>query len=133
MGTPSMKISTSKCNPFWWVVIAAFTNLVFQPLAYADLVSTEQLVAQATVDSKKIEIMSLLEREEIRTQLVGLGVDINDAQSRINSMTEVELNQMYAGLDTLPAGGDGLGIVLTLLLIFLILDLAGVTDIFPGV
>jgi len=114
-------------------VIAAFLGLAVQSPAHADIIGTEQLVAQAQTDATKADLAQLLTREDIQAKMLDLGVDKADVESRINNMTDTELNDLYAGLDSLPAGGDALGTVLTLLLIFLILDIAGVTDIFPGV
>ena len=128
-----MRIISSIRKTFWFVIVIALSYCITQPFVYADMVSTEQLVAQAQVDSKRAEIFTMLEREEIRARVVDMGVDLTDAQNRINSMTDSELNQVYANLNTLPADGDALGAVLTILLIFLILDLADVTDVFPGV
>ena len=123
----------SKLKISRFLVIAAFINVIFQPSAYADMVSTEQLVTQAQTASLKVELKNLMAREDIRTQMINLGVEMSDVQDRIDSMTDAELNLAYAGLEAQPAGGGIAGTVLTVLLIILVLDIAGVTDIFPGV
>jgi len=40
---------------------------------------------------------------------------------------------MHAQLDSLPSGEGFLGGVIAIIVIFILLDLAGVTDVFPGV
>lgn len=115
------------------LVVAAFLSLAFQAPASAEMVSTSQLASEVKTDATKAELTQLLAREDIAAKMLDMGVDQSEAQDRINSMTDSELTELHAGLESLPAGGDALGIVLTLLLIFLILDLAGVTNIFPGV
>ncbi|MEX0942659.1 MAG: PA2779 family protein [Pseudomonadales bacterium] len=115
------------------LAVATFLSLVVQAPAVAAMISTPQLAAEAKTEMTRAEITILLEREDIAAKLQDLGVDQSEVQDRINGMTDTELTELQTGLDSLPAGGDALGIVLTLLLIFLILDIAGVTDIFPGV
>lgn len=113
--------------------MAILSCFIFQPAAYADLVTTDQLVAESAASINKTELMTLLNREDVQAQLTSRGVDITEAQDRIDSMTDAELTQILAGIDGLPAGGGVLGAILTIVLIFLILDLAGVTDVYPGV
>ena len=62
-----------------------------------------------------------------------MGVDVSDAQQRIDSMTDSELAAFYERMDILPASEGALELVVAILLIFILLDVAGVTDIFPGV
>jgi hypothetical protein len=52
-------------------------------------------------------------------------------ENRINSLSQAELAQINARLDSLPAGGNGLGTVALVLLILILLEVAGVIDIFP--
>ena len=44
-----------------------------------------------------------------------------------------EVIAMHQQLNNLPAGQGALGAVVLILVIFILLDVAGVTDIFPGV
>ncbi len=114
--------------------LALAASLTLPPLpASAELVSTDQLVTTSQTDSRRAELTSLLARSDVRAQMTALGVNVENAQSRINLMTTSELAAVQSRLGTLPAGGGVLGIALTLILIFLLLDIAGVTDIFPGV
>ncbi len=61
---------------------------------------------------------------------MSLGVDSNDAVARINGMTESEIAKLNQELNQAPAGGV-VGAVLTVLAIIAILDLVGVTDVYP--
>lgn len=115
---------------FLCLTVAALLTLVQTP-ALADLVSTDQLVADAQTDARRAEISALLARSEVRAQMTEMGVDVEDAQNRVNQMTGSELAAVHSRLGSLPAGGEALGIVLTVLLIFILLELAGVTDVFP--
>mgnify|MGYP003144579290 FL=1 len=68
----------------------------------------------------------------MQAQLAARGVDAADAQARVNAMSQAELAALSAQIDELPAGEGLLETVLFLLVIFMLLDIAGVTDIFPG-
>jgi hypothetical protein len=46
-------------------------------------------------------------------------------------MTQDEVAQLNQQINQLPAGGDGLGIVILVFLVFVITDVIGATDIFP--
>jgi hypothetical protein len=131
-GISNMIIRLLNSKSFLCVALTAILAVVQAP-ASAGLIGTDQLVFQAQTELQRTELTTLLARSEVRAQMTRLGVNVDDALSRVNRMTDAELASLYSKLGTLPAGGDALGVVLTLILIFLILDIAGVTDIFPGV
>jgi hypothetical protein len=73
--------------------------------------------------------MQSLAREDVRAALTAQGLDPEEVQARVASLTDAEIQQIADQLDQLPAGGDGLGVViavlLIILLVILILKLAG--------
>jgi hypothetical protein len=83
----------------------------------------------------KERIIGVLERRDVRAQLASLGVNPADAKARVAALTDEEAAQLAARLDSMPAGGDGIGaLVGAALLIFLVLlltDILGVTKVFP--
>ncbi len=102
--------------------------------ARAALVTTEEAVAR---DTGRDRIRLFLERVEVRDQLRALGVVPGEASARVSSLGDGEVAAIAGRLDDLPAGGDTLSSVLLLLavlfLILILLDYAGVTDLFPWV
>jgi hypothetical protein len=62
----------------------------------------------------------LLAREDVRCALLAQGIDPAEAQARVDSLTTSELSQLAGHVDKLPAAGDGLGIVIGVLLIVLL-------------
>lgn len=128
-----MKSIAMKNRVFWYAVIAMFMAGSFQVPAVADVVSSDQILMESQADAKRAELGSLLQRADVQQQLMNLGVDITDAQQRIDGMTGSELASAYDQLELLPAGEGAVGFVLGVLLIFILLDLAGVTNIFPGI
>jgi hypothetical protein len=82
-------------------------------------------------DADRAQIFSVLEREEVRTQLRANGVDPAHVKARVAAMTDEEAAQLAGQIESLPAGGDVLGILLTVFIVLLITDILGFTKVFP--
>jgi hypothetical protein len=79
-------------------------------------------------------INDALMQDRVRKQLTVLGVNPEYAKQRVAALTDADLRTLDARLQDLPAGGTGvLEVVVVVFLIMLILDLMGVTDLFPGI
>lgn len=113
------------------LVLAA--SLSLSAPAHADVVSTGELVRQSELESMKGELRAFVARDSVREQLLELGVAPADIDQRIDALTDQEILQMHDNLDSMPAGEGLLGTVIGLLVIFMLLDIAGVTDIFPSI
>ena len=100
---------------------------------YASMVGTSTALQQAQRSVERGELLAMLDRESVQAQLVELGVDAEAAKQRVAAMTDAEIRQLNARLAEMPAGGDVLGIVLLLFILFVITDMLGATDIFPFV
>jgi hypothetical protein len=92
-------------------------------------------VIQSQERTARIErITAVLERDTVQRQLVALGVNPADARQRVAALSDSELQSLEQRMDELPAGADGaltvLGIVL---LVLLVLELLGVTDVFKAI
>lgn len=114
--------------------------IIFTPLTlHADMVDTptmlssEQSYSRAERVRQEAQVGSFMAREEVLNQLESLGVSSELAAERVGAMTDAQLQQLALKIDELPAGGDGLGVVVTVLLILLLLEVLGVTDIFHKV
>lgn len=128
-----MKSMTGKMIYVWAMAILLVLGLGTQAsAASAGMVSTAQLTQKVQMDGHQTSVTRFLEREDVQGRLLARGVDIADAQVRIHNMTATELSLLSAQIDELPAGEGMLETVLFLLVIFMLLDIAGVTDIFPG-
>lgn len=116
-----------------FMVIATFASATVQMPASAAPVSNSQLSIQSELQLQRDDVRTLLDREDVRSALLGYGVNASDAEQRINNMTESELRQIHDRMSNLPAGEGALGAVLTVLLILILLDVIGATDIFPRI
>ena len=72
----------------------------------------------------------MVNRTDVESELESLGVDKNDAITRINALTDNEIALLNQELNEAPAGGI-VSAVLTVFAVIAILDLVGVTDVFP--
>jgi hypothetical protein len=80
-------------------------------------------------------LLRVLERADVQQQLQAHGVTLEQAKARVAALTDAEAAQLAAQIDSLPAGGDGVGALITAaLIVFLVLlltDILGFTKIFP--
>lgn len=110
---------------------------LYVPMAHAALVSTDQVVADATLkhsaDAARARLAALLARNDVAAALQNHGIDVELARARVDRLTDAEVLQMAGQIDELPAGGDVLGVIVFLFLVLLITDILGFTDIFPFV
>ena len=115
-------------------IVMLMTSLPFN-FARAAMVTTDQVVAQAEVDSDRARVMRFMARDDVRQQLEALGIDPDEAARRTESLSDDEIQQIAERMDELPAGQSAIGvlvvIILVLFLVLVITDLAGLTDVFP--
>lgn len=102
--------------------------------AQAAMLGTAQLIAAEQGSPDRARLAALLQREDLQRQLTAMGVDVQQAQDRVAGLTEAEIAELNQRIGALPAGGDSiLGVFVLLLLILVITDLLGVTDVFTFV
>ena len=81
---------------------------------------------------ERARVLTVLERSDVQAGLQARGVSPADVKARVAAMTDDEVAQLAGQIDSLPAGGsDALTIILVAFLVLLILDILGVTHIFP--
>ena len=130
-----MTITKVLRKPLVLTLLAATLTAGMQAPANAGLVDNEQLAVQAELQMQRDEIRTFIARDDVRAALLDYGVSPADVDARIDNLTEAELLRIQHQLESMPAGGDGgvLGAILVVILIFVLLDVLGATDIFPNV
>ena len=110
-------------------------SLMMLPLfnTQAAMVSNDRIIDRMQQQSDRDAVLQLLQRKDARDYLVSMGVQPRDVEQRVKMMTSEELAQLNAQMSELPAGGDVLGLVVLLFIVFIITDVIGATDIFPFV
>lgn len=115
------------------ILAVMLLTMSLNSVSYAGLVTTPDLVGEQQLVLEREQVQEWLARDEVREQLVGMNVDIEAAQLRVDNMTAEELRMMAANMQNMPAAAGVLEAVVLVLLIFILLDVAGVTDIFPRI
>lgn len=99
--------------------------------AQAAIIANAQLIDQVQQVNDKAALLQTINRVDVQEQLLGMGVNTAELESRISQMTQQEIAQLNQQINELPAGGDVLGIIVLIFIIFIITDVIGATDIFP--
>jgi hypothetical protein len=74
---------------------------------------------QADIDA----IQKTLESTVVKQRLTELGLSSGEALARVNMLSDEQIHQVASNLDSLQAGGDGVGLLIFLLLVALIVVL----------
>lgn len=119
---------------------SAFTSLVLTTAllvnavpVHAAMVGTDSLLMQQSQASQLTEVQAYLAREDVQKQMKALGVDPAVAATRVAAMTPGELSQAQQHIKDMPAGGSAVGVVLTVVLILILLELVGAINIFSRI
>ena len=99
--------------------------------AQAAIIANAQLIDQVQQANDKDALLQTINRVDVQEQLLGMGVSTAELENRVNQMTQQEMVQLNQQINELPAGGDALGIIVLIFIIFVITDVIGATDIFP--
>ena len=99
--------------------------------AQAAIIGNDQVVNRSLSHQTRDGLQQLFEQETAQQQLQELGVNPDQIKIRIDRLTDAELARINQQVNDLQAGGDVLGILLVIFLVFVITDIFGATDIFP--
>ena len=110
-------------------------SLIVLPVgpAQAAMISNGQIIGEVQAELNRGVVLQILERERAQQHLRALGVSPEMVKERVSHMTDQEVAQLNQHLADLPAGGDVLGVILILFIVFIITDMLGATNIFPFV
>lgn len=103
----------------WFLVVTTFVIGSVPADLSAAVLSPEMLISgdRATRDSALSEIRSVLEHRLITQRLADLGLSPEEIDARLSQLSDSQLRQLAAQLDSVMAGGDGLGVIVFLLVI----------------
>ncbi len=109
-------------------------SMIMLPLGTVQsaMIGNSQLLEGSSTASRSA-LLEALERDQVRSQLSQLGVDADSVKLRVAQMTDQEIATLNERLGDLPAGGDALGVLVLIFVVFIITDAIGATDIFPFV
>lgn len=117
----------------WAALCLLLAQCILVPAAQAAMIGTQMELGQQERAAKEERIMTLVQREEARSTLEKYGVAPADIEQRLDRLSDEQVSQLAKKADELPAGQSVLGFVLAVFLILILLDLLGVTNIFPAI
>lgn len=115
------------------LVSLSLCGIGYPGAASAGFIGTDDYLTAQNRQARIERVQTALMQENLSKRLAALGVDPEQAKQRVAALPNSDLILLDERLEELPAGGQLLELVLVAFLIMLILDLAGVTDIFPGI
>ena len=110
------------------LIIGTFTFGASQ--ATAGAYSSDQVIADQQHHYNKQQVLSFVDDAQVQNKLIELGVSPADAKLRIASMTNAELEAFNSQLNEMPSGGV-VGTIVTVLVVVAVLDLMGITNVYP--
>ncbi|MEZ5934700.1 MAG: PA2779 family protein [Alphaproteobacteria bacterium] len=140
-----MNLSTRR-RPLTALLTAVVMIVASLPIGvvHAGMVSTKTIIEQQKDDagesaqaaSARERVRAVLARDDVRDEMIALGIAPAEAEARIAALTDQEIIDIAGKLDQLPAGEGAGGILIVLFIVFgvaVLLDALGILDIFPFV
>jgi len=113
-----------------WYLIFAMLILGIIPKVDAGLSPSEIITHNGLDRAGDIQkIQKILETKMVSERLRNLGFTYEEIQKRLHQLSDEQIHELALNLDELKVGGDGLGIIIALLviaiLVVLLLQLSG--------
>ncbi len=124
-----MKKSARKTLAAMLMASTAFAGMP----AFAAPVSAEQaMAAQAGEQAvqERLAVTQWLQRDDVATEMVRLGVDPEQALSRVAALSDAEISRLYGHVDQADVAGSLVGGLALVFVILLVTDLLGLTKFF---
>lgn len=119
-----MKFPKALVTTLVFLLSFALPEVTFSINANAGMIPTSQAVADLTRARDLETVNNFLRRQDVQNELIKRGVTPQEAQARIASLSDFELQHLAGNIQTAPAGADAvIAISLTTLLLILIIIL----------
>lgn len=97
----------------------------------AAMVSTQSQIQSEQLSYDRDQLLKAVQKQEVAEVLLSWGVEPQDVESRVQSMTSAEVAEFNQQLSEMPAGEGVVGLVVLVFVVLIALDLLGTTNIFP--
>jgi hypothetical protein len=112
-------------------VLTSFTFVGFTQSVQAAMIGTEEAVAVHAAQQNREKVVAALDRPDVVAELERMGVDKSEAQARVAALSDAEVASLAGRVNSMPAGGDIVGVVLFVFVLLLVTDILGLTKVFP--
>ena len=116
-----MKLLRKKSTPISIVMIIFVLNLItpIQP-AFAALIGTDTYVEKEQIDNAREKVNVFLSKQKVTKVMIQQGVNPEEVRNRMANLSDQEIIKISKQIDNLPAGGDGVSLVISVLIIVLL-------------
>jgi hypothetical protein len=117
-----MTMPKNMLKPISIFLIAFMLPITFgNPSAFALMAGTEDVLRFDRHQDTRERLRDLVSREQIRKMLVCWGIESDEAEARIDSLSDDELSLIAEKIAELPVGGDAWGFVIVCAIVVVIL------------
>ncbi len=114
------------------LVLLLVSSLLMVGYVQAGMMPTSALIDAQGESYTQADLRDALASEELKEQLQAMGVDVDQLNDRVASLTPSEIQQLNSELESQPAGGV-VGVLLTIFIVFVVTDMLCATDVFTFV
>ena len=114
------------------IVLSAQLVLATQAvtMAQAEMLGTDVAISKYSALADRAVLLDTLQKQEIRDQIVALGVDPAEAEARLAALSDAEIATILTQMEQDNAGADIIGTLFTVFIILLVTDLLCFTNLF---
>lgn len=99
-------------------------------MAQAEMLGTDAAISKYTALANRNALMDQIQRDDVRTEIVAMGIDPAEAEARLAALSDAEIATMLVQMENDSAGADIVGTVFTIFVILLVTDLLCFTRFF---
>ncbi len=123
--TTTAKVTTAL---FLSVQLVATTQTA--TMARAEMIGTSTAIERQAAIANRAFLMGEIQKDEIRREIIALGVDPAEAEARLAALSDAEIARMAAEMDDDMAGAGVVGTLGMIFIILLVTDLLCLTHLF---
>ena len=116
------------------IFLLLLVSTLNQPAAAA-MVGTEKLLISDRNQETRSYLQQMMSRKDIQQALIARGIDLQEAQIRIDSLTDSEIELIFNKIRDLPAGGVDATFVLiivgVIVVVFIIVEYISAVPMLP--
>ncbi len=106
-------------------------SVQFSTMAQAEMIGTDAALSKYAAQADRQQLLSELQKQEVRDQIIAMGVDPAEAEKRLSALTDAEVASILGQIDEDSAGGNAIiGALVTIFVILLVTDLLCLTKVF---
>ena len=101
------------------IVLTMVLSVPYQA-AFAALVETETVLDMSRGQEARATLKKFMARQDVKSAIVSRGIDPQEADARLNSLTDAEVIHLADQIDQLPAAGGAIGFIIGVLVIVIL-------------